>query len=213
MKRTTRVAAVALALATALSSQAGHPMASSIPVRDVSLNAATHDALAALAKQYHVVIGVYRVFVGSDSHSVSISLRDGTLGEVFDAVVRADPRLEWKQASNGAVHFTSRESPLSLFDVTVSSFDAENPQAGETSDRLSRVPEVSAWLRDNRCALIEWIVGVGRPKEWDRFAVHSREAPLSAVLDEIASKSGTYFWSATQYSTQPCEISARFAGR
>jgi len=43
---------------------------------------------------------------------VEFSLKDGTLGDAFNAVVKADPRLEWRSSANGAIHFTFRILPF-----------------------------------------------------------------------------------------------------
>jgi hypothetical protein len=44
------------------------------------------------------------------------------------------------------------------------------------------------------------------PRNWGEFAVHARDVPFSAVLDEIAAKSGTYSWFAIQHRAGPCMI-------
>jgi len=46
--------------------------------------------------------------------------------------------------------------------------------------------------------------------EWEKFAIHAKDAPLPAVLDEIAARSGTFYWSAIRFNTHPCEISLVF---
>jgi hypothetical protein len=166
-----------------------------------------------LAKKYHVVIGLYGTHIGHGSQPIEVSIKDGTLGEALDAIVREYPQVEWAQANNGAIHFTFRDSPISLFDVAVHSFDAESPGRTETSGRLVRAPEVARWLQDHGCTISEMIVVVGQmhpPGEWGDFAVHARDAPVAAVFDEIAAKSGMYYWSAIKYNAQPCMINVGF---
>jgi len=208
MKRLILAAAAVFTTATAASSQTDPMMLSSIPVHDLSLDGGTRDVLAALAEKYHVVIGVYGTSIGAESNAVHLLFKSGTLGEVFEAIVRADPRLEWKQAGNGAFHFVYRGALLPLFGITVHSIDLEQPTKAEASGRLSQIPEVAGWLRDHGCAMDEWIAG-RRAAEWGKFIVHSRDSALPALFDEIAAKSGTYFWSAIQYSAAPCAISVR----
>jgi hypothetical protein len=164
-----------------------------------------YSALSKLAEKYHVVVGIYGIHVGPESQVIEVSISDGTLADAFDAIVTQYPQLEWKQASNGAVHFTFRDSPLSLIEVPVSSFDAENPGRMETSGRLAELPEVASWLRNHACTIEEMVAG-HIPEEWQKFAVHARTVPFSGLFDEIAAKSGTYAWSAIQYSSEPCAI-------
>ena len=122
-----------------------------------------------LAKEYRLVIGVY----GSGNTrfvempvAIDFEIKDGTLADVFDAIADShrhsvvsshqtigsvtDQQFEWHQDSNGAVHFVLRGAPFSLMDVTVHSFDYENPQWPEITDRLRNIPEVSSWLRDHK---------------------------------------------------------------
>jgi hypothetical protein len=194
---------VALVLATIAGAQNGVVTPSSIPVHDLTISSLTFNALQTLAQKYHVVIGTYGAFIGSDNH-INISIKDGTLDDAFDAIVKADPRYEWKQTKSGAIHFIFRDSPLSLLDVTVHSFDDDNPARVQTGERLAKLPEVAGWLEAHRCLMGEMITDHG-PK-WGKFVVHAKDVPLSAVLDEIYAKSGTYIWSVIQYSADPCRI-------
>ena len=208
MKRLICCSILVVALVVAARSQAGPVAPSSVPVHDLTIRLYVYDALRLLAKKFRVVIGVYGVHLGAEDHWVNISVKDGTLGEVFDAVVAQYPQLEWRQAGNGAVHFTFRDSPLSLLDVTIHSLDAESPGRMEAPGRLAEVPEVAKWLRDHGCSMGQMVAGA-LPAEWERFALHSRDVPFSAVLDEIEAKSGDYAWSAIQYRAEPCVINIR----
>jgi hypothetical protein len=205
MKTPIRCSALALTLAAVASAQTGQTPPSSIPVHDLSVRSDVFDALHTLAEKYHVVIGVYGIHTMPEACWAEISLKDGTLGEVFNAIVARYPLLEWKETASGAVHFTFRGSPLSLLDVPIRSFDAENPRRMETSGRVIQAPEVAKWLQDHKCTAGELFVGY-RPDEWTSFAVHAKNVPFSAVLDEIAAKSGTYVWSAIQWREDPCAI-------
>ncbi len=211
MREFARCAAVAILLAATASSQAGAVTPSSIPVHGLTLDGMTIGVLTELAEKYHVVIGIYGTFIGTDSLWLHLSFADGTLGEVLDAIVKADPRFEWKQADDGAVHFVSRDAPLSLLDTTVHSFDVKSPGRHSIWDDMRRVPEVARWLQGHGCVMGEIIIIVGRPpKRWGRFAVHAGDVPLSAVFDEIALKSGTYRWAAIQDTANPCRINTWF---
>jgi len=171
-----------------------------------------------LAKKYRLVIGVY----GSGNFrfvempiAIDVEIKNGTLADVFDAIADSDrhsvsthqaigsvtdQQFEWHQDSNGAVHFVLRGAPFSLMDVTVHSFDYENPQWPEITDRLRNIPEVSSWLRDHKCSLPgEEILLVGQPpKPWTKFSIHVGNLPLSLILDQITAESNTYYWRAAQ---------------
>ena len=134
-------------------------------------------------------------------------VKDGTLGEVFDAIVRAEPRfLQWRTSANGAIHFIE-DGPLPLLDITVHSFEVEDLRRRDLWSTLPQIPEVSGWLKEHGC-IINQIYAGSMPQEWGKFAVHANDIILSAVLDDIAAKSGTYFWAVDriQGSTGKCMI-------
>ncbi len=185
-----------------------------------------------LAKEYRLVIGVY----GSGNTrfvempvAIDFEIKDGTLADVFDAIADShrhsvvsshqtigsvtDQQFEWHQDSNGAVHFVLRGAPFSLMDVTVHSFDYENPQWPEITDRLRNIPEVSSWLRDHKCFMPgEEIYIVGQPpKPWTKFSVHARNLPLSSILDQITAESNTYYWRAAQVTgPDRCDVNIQW---
>jgi len=212
MKTTVNAPFMLLALAAAASPQAPTSNPASIPVHNLEIHHFAEDALAVLAERYHVVIGVYGTRNAPEREtdaveSIHLSFKDGTLGDVFDAIVRADPRLlQWRTSANGSVHFVEY-GPLPLVDITVHSFEAEGLRRMEAVSTLSKIAEVSVWFRDHGCAPNEQFIG-RLPPEWAKFAVHAKDVPLSAVLDDIAAKSGTYYWAIQrdQYSSGRCVI-------
>ncbi|MGO9125279.1 MAG: hypothetical protein ACLP6G_10385 [Terriglobales bacterium] len=204
------IASIAL-LAVDAWAQVGGPTPSSIPVRDLAESGVpAENILRDLAAKYHVVIGVYGTMIGRDRlRRISIKVKKGTLKQVFDAITRADPRLEWRETANGSVHFVTWRSPASFMEVILHSFDYQNPQQEQVTYYLTTLPEIHRWLKDNKC--IGWdrntvIIAGGRPQPWGKFSVHASDLPLPMILDEIAAKSQAYFWAAIQYSTDPCGV-------
>jgi hypothetical protein len=198
-------------LVTNLSAQANVVTASAIPVHNHTQKGKgdTWSVLQALAEKYHVVIGVYGDVTKEreeDTPTFDISIEDGTLGDVFDAITKADPRFEWHQNANGAVHFLTHGTPNPLADVTVHSFDDKNFQEEEIADHLFLLPEIQDWLHDHKCVRYHEIINGGPPRSWKQFSVHARDLPLSSILEEIAAKSHTYYWFAAQFSTKPCKV-------
>jgi len=184
------------------------PRASLIPINNVDFDDRALNILAALADRYKVVVGVYGILRGDDSGTIKISIRKGTLKDVLDALVNQDARFEWSQSADGSIHVSIKQAPLSLAAVKVSSLDIENPKRIDAAQLLSRVPEVSSWLQQHGCSMDEMLAGPP-PRDWGHFSVRIIDRPLSGVLDEIAARSGTYFWSVIQYNDQPCFINVR----
>jgi hypothetical protein len=186
---------------------------SSIPVHDLKLDPQlASGVLGTLAEKYHVVIGVSgKVMLDEVKEPlVNISLRRGSLNQVFDATVASDdPSYKWTTTSSGAVHFVEGV-PLPLVEVGVRKFDGKKLSRFDEGG-VDQIPEVSAWLQKDNCIVPRMEIVVGsRPKEWPPFEVHAMGVPLCAVLDELALKSGRYFWSLLQYSEQPCRMDVQF---
>jgi hypothetical protein len=183
--------------------------------------------LGDLAKKYRLVIGVdgsgdFR-FVEMPV-AIDVKIKDGTLADVFDAIADSkrhsvstyqtigsvtDQQFEWHQDSNGAVHFVLRGAPFSLMDAPVHSFDYENPQWPEITDRLRVVPEIDSWLQAHKCSMPgETIFLAGQlPSPWGQFSVHVRDVPLASILDQVAAESHTYFWHAVQVvNSEDCVV-------
>jgi hypothetical protein len=188
-------------------SQVEHKRPSSIAVDDFTARSYTLEVVYRLAAKYHVVIGVYGTIVSADNKEIDISIKHGTVGDALDAITKADPRFEWHESSNGAVHFVPRGGPLSLMDVRVRSFEIYNPQSSEILGRLNKVPEIHSWWLGRKCSPDYSVMGAGgEPAPWGQFAVHASNVAVSSILDEIAAKSHSYYWSFIQYGTKPCSI-------
>ncbi len=178
---------------------------SSLEVNGAQYQGQTIDVLATLARNYQVVIGVYLTHVGSDNKTVKVSIDKGKLKDVFDAIVAQDPRFTWTE-TGGSIHFSSKSSPLNLPAVTLRSVALENPSRIGIVGIVRQIPEISSWLQKHNCQMDEFVAG-RVPTEWPRnFSVSVSDVSFASLLDQIAAKSGTYFWSAIQYRTQPCAI-------
>lgn len=208
MKRLTFVVIVQLAiLVTGLNAQSNVRTPSSIKVHNVAKSGTAWSILQELAEKYHIVIGAYGAIAGDDEPTIEISIKNGSLSDVFDAITKADPRFEWEQTSDGSVHFATRDTPNALMDITVHSFEDKNPRVLDFIDDLLVVPEIHGWLQDHKCQMFHRIIIAGQPpQEWRKFSVHAADIPLSSILDEVAAKSRAYYWSAIQDSTKPCQL-------
>jgi hypothetical protein len=199
-------------LVTNLNAQASLATPSSIPVHHLAIKAQTPlRILNRLAKKYHLVIGVYGNVAGYQV-PIEVKIRNGTLADVFDAIIRADQRVEWQQGSNGAVHFVVRDAPLPLMDVTVHSFDYENPIWPEITDRLRTIPEINGWLQAHKCSIADDTIFLrGKPpRRWRRFSLHAKDLPVLTILDQIAAESRTYFWHSNQTMSDPCAVTIQW---
>jgi len=151
--------------------------ASTVPVRNLTMNDRTMNILAALAEKYRAVIGVYGTLLGSDKGVISISVEHGTLADVLNAIAAQDRRFEWHQADDGSIHVSTREAPLPVIDVLIPSFDAERLGRTEAVPQLTQVPEITSWLNLHHCSMDEMMAG-HPPRNWEQFSVHIKDKPL-----------------------------------
>jgi len=198
-----------IAVALLLSAGDGHAQFGSqvldTPVTDVDYSDRTTNILKALAQKYHVVIGASGILTGADNEIVRISIAKGSLKDVFQQLVEKDPRFEWHQTQDGSIDFRLRGKPLPLVDVNIGVFDIDNPQRSDFPNFLVQATEIKAWQSDHHCLIQELIIG-RIPANWGHFSLHIRNQPFGTAMNQIASKSGSYFWSAIQYESDPCSI-------
>jgi len=194
-------------MAASLSAQVNAASPSSIPVNDFAAKSYTLEVVSDLAQKYHVVIGAYGTILHANNRTIEISIKGGTLSDALDAITTADPRFEWHESSNNSVHFVPRGAPLSLMNVMVHSFDIDAPQDTDILARLKSAPAVQKWLQKRKCPKDYAVIGAGgEPTPWRNFSVHARDLPVYSILDEIAAKSRSYYWSVIQYGPEPCAI-------
>lgn len=191
-----------------------HRSLSSIPVRDVAVKGRTVDVISQLAMKYHVVTGIYGIDInGNHEPTIEVSIKNGTLGTAYDAIAKADPRIEWHQSSD-TVHFTTRNFPITLMDLTIKSFDAESDQRYQILAHLEDAPEVHAWLLENKCPpanrrAVASMGGNDSPPIY--ISVHARNLPYSSIMDQIAAQSRVYFWSVERSIPSPCPTYSTWA--
>jgi hypothetical protein len=208
MKRLRFLAISLLAVvSTSLCAQTKATTPSSIVVRNFYVRSLTLDVVHQLAARYHVVIGVYGTMTRVEDKRIDIAIKQGTFYEALDAITAADSRFAWHQSDDGAIHVVLREAPLQLLDVTVRSFEVNNPEEEDIVELLNNIPEIRAWLQEHRCTLNHFVLNDGpEPEAWRPFSVAVTNIPFSLILDEVAARSHTYDWSVTRYSDEPCGI-------
>lgn len=192
------------------------PLGAATPIANVKFtDQRTLDIAKKLAEEYKVVMSISGILIGNDSLHLSFSVPQGILKDVLDILVIADPRFIWRQESDGAIAITVKGAPLSVLDVTLKSFDAENLERWDLVLRILKIPEVADWLTRNSCTMGEIVHFAGpsprggfrtQPANNWPIVVHARDVRLRSLLNEMAAKSKTYFWHAVQWDDRPCDI-------
>jgi hypothetical protein len=102
------------------------------------------------------------------------------------------------------VHFVTRDQSLELLEINLHSFELVNVSMADVTDHLLHVPEIECWLTEQRCGMDE--LQTGSPVKGHLLSIHANDSSFAMVLDDIAAKSGGYFWSVIRYSRKPCAI-------
>src|SRR4051812_5416016 len=118
MEKIVRLSA-AVAIATTLGfAQEGRSVASaSTPVSSVSFESMRVMEIAKrLAQTYHVVIGVSGLCVGPNNRLVSVTVSRGSIKDVLDAAVTADPKFTWHENRDGTNLMAVNGASLGVLD-------------------------------------------------------------------------------------------------
>jgi hypothetical protein len=158
------------------------------PLRVISYDGDMAALLAQLAKTYDLTIGL-EVAPALPAPRAKFFVKDATFTEVMNAIVRSAPAYQWR-GGDGFVEIFPVRSTSPLLDMTISSFNVSDVDAGEAMNRLMKLPEVqnnikSAGLQEKE------------PKETyksGKFSVTLESLTMRQALTRIATESGSRFW-------------------
>ncbi|HWW74708.1 MAG TPA: hypothetical protein VNZ44_04880 [Pyrinomonadaceae bacterium] len=148
-----------------------------------------------LAEAYGVVIG-FEAEPGRSRPAVNIDVRDASVQDVLDAVVRARPEYKWRQSGDFFDVYPA-EGASPLHDTTVGVFQLSASRWAEAADALLALPEVqsrvSALSLTRRGPSREAAASGG-----EVFSLHLEGAPVRTALHEMTKRSGGHFWAFRQ---------------
>jgi hypothetical protein len=149
-----------------------------------------------LAKAYEVTIG-FEAAAGQPRPQAKVNVREATLRDVLDAIVRSRPEYRWRQDGSFVdVYPAAGGSPL--LDTVVGSFRLSASRWAEAADALLSLPEVqsraSAMSLTRREAEGGAAGGGG-----EVFSLRLENVPVRAALHEMTRRSGGHFWVFRQY--------------
>jgi hypothetical protein len=123
---------------------------------------------------------------------VSIYLREPTLTDVLNAIVKSSPAYKWRE-SNGGIEVLPVEANNPLLDTMISAFSVSDVDQNEAVNRLLNLPDVQANLRAMRLNRIDADSATGDTKS-EKFSLNLDRVTMRQALSEIANKSGGRFW-------------------
>lgn len=159
--------------------------------------------LGHLAKEFGVTVG-FEAEPRLPRPRVKVSLRDATLSDVFDAVVRDQPAYRWRQDGVFVdVYPTDGASPL--LDTVVGRFQVSAAGWAEARDALLSLPEVQSGMSAMRLSRREperraHAGGRAPERGAEPFTLYLENVPVRRALHEIAKRSGSHLWVYRQYA-------------
>jgi hypothetical protein len=151
--------------------------------------------LGHLAEAYGVVVG-FEAEPGRPRPVVNIDVRDATLKDVLDAVVRARPEYRWRQAGD-FIDVYPAEGASPLLDTQVGIFHLSASRWAEAADALLNLPDVQS--RVAALGLTRREPGrAASASGGEVFSLHLERVPVRTALHEMTRRSGGHFWAFRQ---------------
>jgi hypothetical protein len=155
-------------------------------------NASPVTLLRTLSATSRVPIGIETI--PSDSGStVSIQIVDGTVRQVLDQIVKADPRYRW-EVREGVINLLPNERNDSLLDVTIVHFNFQDMDAEDVPAAILALPEVQAHLSAMRIVASKGVMYEGPVRKLPVFSITLSNVTVKEILNEILRRRYSNFW-------------------
>ena len=161
--------------------------------------------LGKLSKSYGVPIGLEKIApkaaASSGERRISVKVEKGTVRDILDSVIRADPRYEWKEVA-GVINVLPRRARNPILEVPVSSFKISDVNWMDVRQALQTTAEIKGGLERMglRERSVTTILGSGN-NDLPKFSLDMRDTTLRGILNEILKVKGYSFWIFSRYGS------------
>jgi hypothetical protein len=187
----------------------------SVPIREQKqLRAVDYagDMLALLTQlpgAYDVTLG-FEIDVLEPRSYIVFGVRDATIDDLMDAIVKANPRYRWRR-SESAIEVYPNQRGHSLLETKISSFRVTDVTAIEALHQLLAAPAIQSAMTSSQLQLassenLEKNLG-------KRFSMDLKDESLREALNRIATDSGLRFWVFQTSGPRREFVSIRFVGQ
>jgi len=162
--------------------------------------------LGRLSKSYNVPIGLEKIApkaaASSEERRISVKIEKGTVQDVLDAVIRADPRYQWKEVA-GVINVLPRKARNPILEIPVRSFQISNANWMDVRQAIQMTAEIKGGFErmglKERSAIT--VVGSGN-NNLPKFSLDLRDTTLRGILNEILKVKGYSFWVFSRYGNR-----------
>jgi hypothetical protein len=161
-----------------------------------------------LARRFKVPIGLELSQTPSDGASarpINVNVENGTVQNVLDAVVAADPEYAWRESDYGTIGVSPRNHTPWLPDVVVGKYSIRNSNRDDAIGELMKAPEVQQWLRSSSVEFRDFQGLVtsegGRVPSTGAslFSISLSHESFRTVLNAILIASESPYWAISRY--------------
>jgi len=152
-----------------------------------------------LADMYYIPIGLEVVTEkkGERTKRISIKVEEGTIRDVLDAIVQADPRYKWEEV-NDVINIFPKEAGSPLLETVVSHFQVDQVNKVIASSAISETPEVKKKIKEMGISRAELIAlsmwNIPPPDFVVRFSLNLYNVTVRRILNEIMKAAGSNYW-------------------
>lgn len=170
--------------------------------------------LEQLADQYKVPIGFEaspQITGSRNRPPVRIDVEAGTVRDVLNAIVAADPAYTWAESSSGVESIFPKDRPSSLLDVVVTNLSLDSVYRDDAVKALLSSPEVQRWMDQAGVSRREIAGTISKPSSVGPIIYHLKLPDLSVrkILDTILIATGSHYWTYSRYGDRGEFVSVR----
>ncbi len=169
------------------------------------------EGLHSVAQRYEIPMGIEWIREPGAETTLNLELRNVTIAQVLDQLVRTRPGYEWHLEANGIVHVFPRHlrnDPRNYLNLSLESFTVHQKQLPLASLQLHlRVQELLNPKGGAQGLGGHVPIGAGEEKE---LSLSLRDASVRTVLDNIVLAHGNAIWIVTFPNGLPTDTNGYF---
>jgi hypothetical protein len=169
-----------------------------------------HVILQRLAGQYKIPIGLESLPEEETPKGITVEVKEGTVRDVLDAVVEADPRYEWKVV-DGVINVFPRERKDSLLTTVVSDYKIYQLNRDEIKESITEVPEIKSKLSSLGIQRRDVVSLPMESKQLTPFTLNLHNVTMRKILNEVLRESGSHYWVVLRYGEQSKFVTVNIA--
>jgi hypothetical protein len=160
-------------------------------------------ALQEVSYKYGVPLGVETDAQGQSTKHISVSVSQGTVADIFNALIQQAPNDRWVESS-GVVNVLPRQHADSLLDLSIAGFYVTQATPDGLCAAIRTLPEVEAWLNQHHLVERSFVTSsilIGRDGKTDqpRVSLRLKAMTLREIMNTIVKKPGFRVWFVGRY--------------